>query len=177
MSLAFTVRAMDAGPVLAQERVAVDSAVQAPELLEGLFARGAALLLAARPDVWSGRAARMAVPQVGDRPRPSRTPCCASVCELHACWLLLRAFWGLVTLCSTSSGASVPCQQWQLAKPWALRLYICQNEGAATRAAKLEKAEGHLDFGEDATVLHNKVGLLWLAAPGALTACKVGQGV
>ena len=40
VSLAFTVRAMDAGPVLAQERIAVDSNVQAPELLRDLFERG-----------------------------------------------------------------------------------------------------------------------------------------
>ena len=68
VSLAFTVRAMDAGPVLAQERVAVDDAVQAPELLESLFMRGAALLLAALPDVWSGRAACRAILQVVARP-------------------------------------------------------------------------------------------------------------
>ena len=40
VSVAFTVRAMDAGPVLAQERVAVDADVQAPELLRNLFKRG-----------------------------------------------------------------------------------------------------------------------------------------
>ena len=40
VSVAFTVRAMDAGPVLAQERVVVDADVQAPELLHELFRRG-----------------------------------------------------------------------------------------------------------------------------------------
>ena len=40
VSVAFTVRAMDAGPVLAQERVNVDADVQAPELLRDLFTRG-----------------------------------------------------------------------------------------------------------------------------------------
>ena len=40
VSVAFTVRAMDAGPVLAQERVAIDADVQAPELLRDLFKRG-----------------------------------------------------------------------------------------------------------------------------------------
>ena len=35
--------------------------------------------------------------------------------------------------------------------------YGRQDEGAATRAAKLDKAEGQLDFREEATVLHNKV--------------------
>ena len=64
MSVAFTVRAMDAGPVLAQARVAVDGDVQAPQLLRDLFRRGAKLLLAALPDVWSGAAARAATPQV-----------------------------------------------------------------------------------------------------------------
>ena len=37
--------------------------------------------------------------------------------------------------------------------------FLCQDEGAATHAAKLTKAEGQLDFQEEATVLHNKVGL------------------
>lgn len=40
VSVAYTVRAMDAGPVLAAERVAVDPDVQAPEVLAGLFQRG-----------------------------------------------------------------------------------------------------------------------------------------
>lgn len=40
VSLAFTVRAMDAGPVLATECVTVAPDVQAPQLLEQLFDRG-----------------------------------------------------------------------------------------------------------------------------------------
>ncbi len=55
VSVAFTVLAMDAGPVLAREAVAVGPDVQAPELLRELFARGARLLLRRLPDVWSGR--------------------------------------------------------------------------------------------------------------------------
>lgn len=55
VSVAFTVKAMDAGPVLAREAMAVDAHVQAPELLEELFARGTRLLLQRLPDVWSGR--------------------------------------------------------------------------------------------------------------------------
>ena len=40
VSVAFTVRAMDAGPVLAQARVRINTDVQAPELLRDLFQRG-----------------------------------------------------------------------------------------------------------------------------------------
>lgn len=64
VSVAFTVRAMDAGPVLAQERVTVDEHIQAPELLADLFSRGTALLLSQLPEVWRGRAAQLAIPQV-----------------------------------------------------------------------------------------------------------------
>ena len=64
VSVAFTVRAMDAGPILAQERVPVDSAIQAPELLQELFARGTQLLLDHLPFVWDGRAAEQAQAQV-----------------------------------------------------------------------------------------------------------------
>ena len=39
--MAFTVRAMDAGPVVARERVLVPPDVQAPQLLSDLFDRGA----------------------------------------------------------------------------------------------------------------------------------------
>ena len=66
MSVAFTVRAMDAGPVLAQERVAVDDAMQAPELLEDLFRRGTNLLIRHLPSVIDGRAQQQATPQVAD---------------------------------------------------------------------------------------------------------------
>lgn len=40
VSVAYTVRAMDAGPVLAVERVPVNPDMQAPELLADLFGRG-----------------------------------------------------------------------------------------------------------------------------------------
>ena len=40
VSVAFTVCAMDAGPVLAQERISVDPNMQAPQLLQDLFDRG-----------------------------------------------------------------------------------------------------------------------------------------
>ena len=64
MSVAFTVRAMDAGPVLAQECMAVGEAVQAPELLEDLFRRGTELLIRHLPSVFDGRAQQQATPQV-----------------------------------------------------------------------------------------------------------------
>ena len=64
MSVAFTVRAMDAGPILAQEHVAVDDAVQAPELLDDLFRRGTELLIRNLPLVWDGHAQQQASPQV-----------------------------------------------------------------------------------------------------------------
>lgn len=64
MSVAFTVRAMDAGPVLAQERVAVNDVIQAPELLDDLFRRGTELLIRHLPLVWDGRAQQQASPQV-----------------------------------------------------------------------------------------------------------------
>jgi len=64
VSVAFTVWAMDAGPVLAQERVAVNDVIQAPELLDDLFRRGTELLIRHLPLVWDGRAQQQASPQV-----------------------------------------------------------------------------------------------------------------
>jgi methionyl-tRNA formyltransferase len=63
VSLAYTVLACDAGPVLSTRETEVGTDEQAPELLARLFAEGARLLLEALPRVWSGEAARAARPQ------------------------------------------------------------------------------------------------------------------
>lgn len=63
VSVAFTVRACDAGPVLAQEQLPLSGDEQAPELLRTLFAAGTELLVRSLPQVWNGTAAGAAVPQ------------------------------------------------------------------------------------------------------------------
>lgn len=63
VSVAFTVRACDAGPVLAQEELALCGDEQAPEVLRALFEAGTALLVRSMPLVWSGEAERVKVPQ------------------------------------------------------------------------------------------------------------------
>ncbi|GLI63252.1 hypothetical protein VaNZ11_006151 [Volvox africanus] len=63
VSVAYTVLACDAGPVLAQRRVPVDPDVTAPELLQQLFRLGGQLLVEKLPDVFAGRGTQMAVSQ------------------------------------------------------------------------------------------------------------------
>ncbi len=63
VSVAFTVLACDAGPVLEQRRVAPGPDETAPQLLERLFRLGARALLGRLEDVWAGRAADAAAPQ------------------------------------------------------------------------------------------------------------------
>ncbi|KAG1663821.1 hypothetical protein FOA52_013386 [Chlamydomonas sp. UWO 241] len=63
VSVAYTVLACDAGPVLAQETVALDPDIQAPELLALLFQRGTALLVDRLPGVFEGRGPSMASAQ------------------------------------------------------------------------------------------------------------------
>ncbi|EFJ45234.1 hypothetical protein VOLCADRAFT_106047 [Volvox carteri f. nagariensis] len=63
VSVAYTVLACDAGPVLVQQRVPVDQDDTAPELLQRLFQLGGQLLLQRLPDVWAGRGPQIAVPQ------------------------------------------------------------------------------------------------------------------
>ncbi|GIL58280.1 hypothetical protein Vafri_13359 [Volvox africanus] len=63
VSVAYTVLACDAGPVLAQRRVAVDPNVTAPELLQQLFCLGSQLLVEKLPDVFAGRGTQMAISQ------------------------------------------------------------------------------------------------------------------
>ncbi|GIL58279.1 hypothetical protein Vafri_13359 [Volvox africanus] len=64
VSVAYTVLACDAGPVLAQRRVAVDPNVTAPELLQQLFCLGSQLLVEKLPDVFAGRGTQMAISQL-----------------------------------------------------------------------------------------------------------------
>eukprot|EP00892_Ulva_mutabilis_P004576 jgi/Ulvmu1/2490/UM137_0016.1 len=63
VSVAFTVRACDAGPVLAQQELVLRGDEQAPEVLRTLFQVGSELLVGCLPDVWSGEAERRKVPQ------------------------------------------------------------------------------------------------------------------
>ncbi|XP_024314737.1 uncharacterized protein LOC100845293 isoform X2 [Brachypodium distachyon] len=63
VSLAYTVRALDAGPVIACERFSVDDCIKAPELLSMLFNIGSKLLLHELPSVLDGSAKQKAKPQ------------------------------------------------------------------------------------------------------------------
>ncbi|XP_043701599.1 methionyl-tRNA formyltransferase isoform X1 [Telopea speciosissima] len=63
VSLAFTVRALDAGPVIASEKVEVDDHIKAPELLELLFNEGSKLLIHELSSIFDGSAMVKAQPQ------------------------------------------------------------------------------------------------------------------
>ncbi|XP_052197872.1 uncharacterized protein LOC127804858 isoform X2 [Diospyros lotus] len=56
VSLAFTVRALDAGPVIACEKMEVDDQIKAPDLLALLFSRGSKLLIRELPSIFDGSA-------------------------------------------------------------------------------------------------------------------------
>ncbi|XP_068642443.1 uncharacterized protein [Aristolochia californica] len=56
VSLAFTVRDLDAGPVIASERVNLDDHIKAPELLSLLFDLGSKLLVQELPSIFDGSA-------------------------------------------------------------------------------------------------------------------------
>lgn len=63
VSLAYTVRQMDAGPIISCENVAVNDQIKAPELLDLLFAQGSKLLIRALPSILDGSAKRKALAQ------------------------------------------------------------------------------------------------------------------
>ncbi|KHG07181.1 Methionyl-tRNA formyltransferase [Gossypium arboreum] len=63
VSLAFTVRALDAGPVIARERIEVDDQIKAPDLLALLFSEGSKLLICKLPSIFDGSAKVNAEPQ------------------------------------------------------------------------------------------------------------------
>lgn len=56
VSLAFTVRALDSGPVIAREKLEVDDQIKAPELLALLFSEGSKLLMQRLPSMFDGSA-------------------------------------------------------------------------------------------------------------------------
>jgi len=63
VTVLYTVKEMDAGPILAQQKMPIDSEVQAPELLTRLFSLGTELLLENLAVVWDGMGDKMAHPQ------------------------------------------------------------------------------------------------------------------
>ncbi|KAK9066939.1 hypothetical protein SSX86_014263 [Deinandra increscens subsp. villosa] len=63
VSLAFTVRALDAGPIIACEKMEIDDNIKAPELLDLLFACGSKLLLQELPSIFDGSASTKAEAQ------------------------------------------------------------------------------------------------------------------
>ncbi|KAM7524260.1 hypothetical protein LguiA_014162 [Lonicera macranthoides] len=63
VSLAFTIRALDAGPVIAHQRMEVDDHIKAPDLMELLFHQGSELLIRELPSIFDGSARVKAQPQ------------------------------------------------------------------------------------------------------------------
>ncbi|KAM0062538.1 putative methionyl-tRNA formyltransferase [Helianthus debilis subsp. tardiflorus] len=63
VSLAFTVRALDAGPVIARKEMEIDDNIKAPELLDLLFAQGSKLLVQELPSIFDGSATTKAEAQ------------------------------------------------------------------------------------------------------------------
>lgn len=63
VSLAYTVRKLDAGPVIARERVTIDDQIKAPDLLDLLFVLGSKLLIRELPSIFDGSASRRAEEQ------------------------------------------------------------------------------------------------------------------
>lgn len=63
VSLVYTVRALDAGPIIASERMKIDNSIKAPELLAALFNLGSKLLIRELPSIFDGSARSKAIPQ------------------------------------------------------------------------------------------------------------------
>ncbi|KAL7131743.1 hypothetical protein ABFS83_12G024800 [Erythranthe nasuta] len=72
VSLAFTVRQLDAGPVIACEKVEIDDQIKAPDLLQLLFGQGTKLLISELPSIFDGSAKSKALPQ--DESRTTLAP-------------------------------------------------------------------------------------------------------
>ncbi|CAK9317992.1 unnamed protein product [Citrullus colocynthis] len=72
VSLAYTVRALDAGPVIASEKFEVDEHIKAPDLLALLFLEGSKLLIRELPSILDGSAEKKAQPQ--DESKATKAP-------------------------------------------------------------------------------------------------------
>ncbi|MCO5576363.1 hypothetical protein L7F22_030173 [Adiantum nelumboides] len=72
VTVAFTVRALDAGPIIASKAMSVDDHIKAPELLHLLFQEGVQLLLRELPSILNGTASQHAQGQ--DHARATHAP-------------------------------------------------------------------------------------------------------
>ncbi|EFJ26134.1 hypothetical protein SELMODRAFT_173020 [Selaginella moellendorffii] len=72
VSVAYTVRALDSGPVVASESVEVDENIKAPELQDLLFSKGTCLLLREMPHLLDGTGRSRATEQ--DHSRATHAP-------------------------------------------------------------------------------------------------------
>ena len=63
VTVLYTVKEMDAGPILAQQKLPIDSDIQSPELLNKLFELGTELILDNLEVVWAGMGPKIAQPQ------------------------------------------------------------------------------------------------------------------
>eukprot|EP00252_Welwitschia_mirabilis_P019905 TRINITY_DN4731_c0_g1_i3.p1 TRINITY_DN4731_c0_g1~~TRINITY_DN4731_c0_g1_i3.p1 ORF type:complete len:306 (-),score=68.18 TRINITY_DN4731_c0_g1_i3:468-1385(-) len=72
VSLAFTVYALDSGPIIGSEELEIDDNIKAPELLAILFDRGTNILLRELPSILNGAAAQEAKEQ--DHSKASYAP-------------------------------------------------------------------------------------------------------
>lgn len=184
VTLLYTVKAMDAGPILAQRKVPVDPDIQAPQLLEQLFELGADLLVDSLEGVWAGMGQLAAQPQVrGSAARSGAgLPLCRQALVVGACcgrwaWCRIDAVGcrQQVDRLPTALATRNLCPRFashahrfsmvsspRLPQPLALAAHalawpLPQDEAAATHAAKLQREEAVLDFSQPALVCHNKV--------------------
>ncbi|KAI5070258.1 hypothetical protein GOP47_0014601 [Adiantum capillus-veneris] len=72
VTVAFTVRALDAGPIITSKAMRIDDDIKAPELLHQLFQEGVHLLLRELPSILNGTAAQHAQEQ--DHARVTHAP-------------------------------------------------------------------------------------------------------
>ncbi|KAF8407697.1 hypothetical protein HHK36_006832 [Tetracentron sinense] len=91
VSLAFTVRSLDSGPVIACERLEVDDHIKAPELLALLFDQGSKLLVHELPSIFDGSARMKA--QAQDDSKATLAPKVLEVQLLGKKRVSATAFW------------------------------------------------------------------------------------
>ncbi|KAG6383242.1 hypothetical protein SASPL_157014 [Salvia splendens] len=146
VSLAYTVRQLDAGPVIAFEKMEIDDKIKAPELLEFLFSQGLSLFLSLTFPVYILYFTFFNCSLLQERGNKKLVVYSINSLFIFGCTTHLNV--GSKLLIS-----ELPSILDGSAKTKATP----QDESKATLAPKITQEESYLSFDQKATVLHNKV--------------------
>ncbi|KAL6780448.1 MTF1 [Auxenochlorella protothecoides x Auxenochlorella symbiontica] len=174
VSVLYSVREMDAGPVLAQAAYEIPEDVQAPELTQRLFELGTRLLLDALPDVWAGMGPSLALPQ--DAATATAAPKLSSADAALDLGLPAAAVHARVRACAGWPGSSVaflvrdPAGRESALTLKVLRTRLAESSGPGTEVQNTSQEPNQVELAPGALTVRcgdgGRLSILELQVPG-----------